>query len=65
MISRLNFMGYLPKHSHKSGLFILLNSLFISAFAYSHNDPNAQVPSLKALKTDQAIIVDGVLNEAF
>ncbi len=58
-------MGYLQKPSHKSGFFILLSCLLISTYAYSHNDPDAQVPSLEALKTDQTIKVDGVLSEAF
>lgn len=40
-------------------------SVLCSLFGYAHNDPNAQVPTLKAFKTAESIHVDGVLDEAF
>ncbi|MDI6449106.1 carbohydrate binding family 9 domain-containing protein [Anaerobaca lacustris] len=39
--------------------------LAIAIPADAHNDPNASVPSLRALKVDSPIVVDGVLDEPF
>ncbi len=39
--------------------------LAIECPCLAHDDPNAPVPSLKALKVDAPIVVDGVLDEPF
>lgn len=39
--------------------------LAIAIPAEGHNDPNASVPSLRALKVEAPIVVDGVLDEPF
>jgi len=39
--------------------------LISSTVSYAHNDPNASMPAVRALRTDAPITVDGALDEPF
>ncbi len=46
--------------------FVFLLSVSIAnKHLYAHDDPNAAVPSVRALKVDEPLVVDGLLNEPF
>ncbi|MCU0915724.1 MAG: carbohydrate binding family 9 domain-containing protein [Planctomycetes bacterium] len=45
--------------------FSIVALLVLAGTAFAHEDPNAPVPALKALKVDSTLVVDGVLDEPF